>query len=463
MKRILLAFPVLTLVFLSCTKTPEEPDPDVNPIEQEEPQPNENSGDNPDPEPVPDPDPVHSPDGCIENDIVYAYMQCGTYEKFGSKSHFYDPAVKATADLYKWKGDDPKGITVSWEGNAEAQYTVPISTQEGLWYKDYVKGNSYTFNNLIPGVVYSYEISLEGNSIKYGRLQPTGQVRMLDIPYAWNYRDEGGWTGLQGNTVRYGWIYRGSSLNGKFTGNDGTREVYDINNWWAPDTMKVIINRIGIKAELDLRGNLEILGRTGDNNSAHSNALGFSWFDDVDYHWVMSDYGYYYPLERSALIQDLAFIIAELKKGRPVAYHCRSGADRTGVLGALILGILGVHEGDIARDYELTSLSSEYTAKTLKLASQAVSAAPNHFSSGKGIRSLEGETLQEKYYRYVNQHFDDVHINADDIDWFICFMLGLDSYTHPSWAMNYDDNPLEKVYSLETGSAVHVYPDGNSR
>ena len=163
------------------------------------------------------------------------------------------------------------------------------------------------------------------------------------------------------------------------------------------------------------------------------------------------------------LIQDLAFIIAELKKGRPVAYHCRSGADRTGVLGALLLGLLGVHEGDIARDYELTSLSSEYPDKRLKPADQAVSAAPNHFKPGKGIRSLEGETLQEQYYRYVNQYFDDVRISADDIDWYIKFMLGLDSYEHPSWAKNYDGKSLESIYSLETGSAVHVYPDGNDR
>ena len=456
MKHFICILAALALFFsASCGKNIKEPssNQDIEEVADT----TDTSQQQPEPPVVEEVDPVYSPEGCIENDVVYAYMQCGTYEKFGASSWFYDPVVKATAALHKWKGDDPKGIPVSWEGS-ESEYKVSISTPEGLWYEDTVAGNEYTFNNLIPGVTYSYSISAAGNQVKEGSFTPTGQVRMLDIPYAWNYRDEGGWTGLEGKKVRYGWIYRGSSLNGKFTGKDGTLEVYDEANWTVPDTMRVIINRIGIKAELDLRGNLNIVGQSGNNRSAHSNSLEHTQFDDVDYYWNMSDYGYYYPMERSALVQDLAFIIAELKKGRPVAYHCRSGADRTGVLGGLLLALLGVSDGDIARDYELTSLSSEYPEKRLKLASQALSASRDNFYPGKGIRGLEGETVQEQYYRYVNQHFDDVHINADDIDWYIKFMLGLDSYEHPSWAKNYENNSLESICAITDGSANHIWP-----
>ena len=400
--------------------------------------------------------PVYSPEGCIENDVVYAYMQCGSYEHFGDKSFFYDPVVKATANLCNWKADDPKGITVSWEGSA-SEYTVSISTPEGLWYEEVITGNKYIFKNLIPGVTYTYTVSAGGNPVKNGSFTPTGQIRMLDIPCAWNYRDEGGWTGLQGKKVKYGWIYRGSSLNGILNGVNGSADVYDVSKWSAPDSMRVIIDRIGIRAELDLRGNLEIPGQSGDNYEAHSNALGFSQFEGVDYLRIMSDYGYYHPLERSAFIQDLAFIISELKKGRPVAYHCRSGADRTGALAGLLLGLLGVSDGDIAKDYEFTSLSTEYPEKRLKLASDGLQACPNNFKPKIGIRSLEGDTVQEQYYRYVNQHFDDVHINASDIDWYIKFMLGLDSYEHPSWAKNYKGNALEDIYKLDTGSALPIW------
>ena len=122
-----------------------------------------------------------------------------------------------------------------------------------------------------------------------------------------------------------------------------------------------------------------------------------------------------------------------------------------------------MEDGDIARDYELTSFSTEKKEKKLKLASDAINTSPDIFNPKKGLRQLEGSTLQEKVYLYLNQHFEDVHINAEDLDWYIKFMLGLDSYTHPEGAKNYEGNTLETVWSIDTGSGSHVWPDGNSR
>ena len=42
----------------------------------------------------------------------------------------------------------------------------------------------------------------------------------------------------------------------------------------------------------------------------------------------------------------------------PVYYHCYGGADRTGTLGFLINGLLGVSYSDLVIDFELTSYSS---------------------------------------------------------------------------------------------------------
>lgn len=36
-------------------------------------------------------------------------------------------------------------------------------------------------------------------------------------------------------------------------------------------------------------------------------------------------------------------------------FHCSAGKDRTGILAALLLGVLGVPDEDIARDYALTA------------------------------------------------------------------------------------------------------------
>jgi protein tyrosine/serine phosphatase len=43
-----------------------------------------------------------------------------------------------------------------------------------------------------------------------------------------------------------------------------------------------------------------------------------------------------------------------LRDNKPVYFHCAIGRDRTGTFAALVLGLLGVSEGDISKDYELT-------------------------------------------------------------------------------------------------------------
>lgn len=408
----------------------------------------------PEPEPQPDPQPVQSPEGCVENDIVYAYMQCGTYEKFGAKTWFKDPVVKATSDLYNGKYDRPKGISVSWE--AKADVTVSLSTGGTVvWEDSATEADSYSFMGVIPGVTYNYTVSAGGAVVKEGSFTPTGLVRMVDIPGTWNYRDIGGWTGLGGKPVRYGWLYRGASLNGKFIGTEKTEDVYDYTKYeWTP-AMQKATDFLGIKAELDLRGDLNDIGLWGNEYDSHSGTLRHAQIEGADFIHIMSDFGIHHPKERSSIVQDVAWIIYELQQGKPVAFHCKSGADRTGAVALLLEGLLGVTEGDAARDYELTTLSTEKTTKYTKYASEAISYL--FFTRKGGIFSMEGETFQEKCYFYLNQFFEDVHINADDLDWFIGFMLDYDGFQRPANAKNYENNPLETVFSIDTGSGLHTY------
>ncbi len=67
--------------------------------------------------------------------------------------------------------------------------------------------------NLIPGVVYHYEILNEQNTVlKSGFVRPTGQIRMIN-GFSYNVRDMGGWQ-ASGGTIAYGKLYRGAQLNG---------------------------------------------------------------------------------------------------------------------------------------------------------------------------------------------------------------------------------------------------------
>jgi protein tyrosine/serine phosphatase len=48
------------------------------------------------------------------------------------------------------------------------------------------------------------------------------------------------------------------------------------------------------------------------------------------------------------------FLAQCMRENKPVYFHCAIGRDRTGTFAMLVLGLLGVSEGDIAKDYELT-------------------------------------------------------------------------------------------------------------
>ena len=48
------------------------------------------------------------------------------------------------------------------------------------------------------------------------------------------------------------------------------------------------------------------------------------------------------------------FVLKSVRNNKPVYFHCSLGRDRTGTLFILLMGVLGVREGDIAKEYELT-------------------------------------------------------------------------------------------------------------
>ena len=381
----------------------------------------------------------------IENEVVHAYMSYGAYNYFGEESYFVTKEdVKALATSCRWNNDQPVGWKVTWSGSDPVSISV---TQDGKdWYtKSGLEWNEYTITNLTPGSKYTYSITRNGEILSEGAFKAVGQVRMVSIPDSWNYRDLGGWTGLNGATVQYGKLYRGGSLNGQFNGSEQDHQNADFANFTFSSQSE--IDQLGIKAELDLRGNPKTAsGQWGYEQYAHSLALLQTQLKDADYIQIMSDWGLYYPFKRSSMIQDVAWIIYELKQGKPVAFHCKSGADRTGAVALLIEGLLGVTEGDAARDYELTSLSPETDQRYAKNASFT-------FFKSNGLFSVEKETFQEKCYYYLNEYFDDVHINASDLNWFIGEMLGMDGYKPAFSTKEYNDNPLEKVFSMTEGSA----------
>lgn len=163
-----------------------------------------------------------------------------------------------------------------------------------------------------------------------------------------NFRDMGGFSGLDGATVRRGQLYRSDDLS-RVVGED-----------------QAIFQALGVRTVVDLRRPVEIdnIGRIPS-------------FDGFTYHHVHLDYpswparSFANTSERAEYVTERYLEMAETATaglGRtlrmiadaeyaPLVFHCIAGKDRTGVVAALTLSLLGVSDQDIADDYHLSELA----------------------------------------------------------------------------------------------------------
>ncbi|MCD0443880.1 tyrosine-protein phosphatase [Glycomyces sp. A-F 0318] len=173
--------------------------------------------------------------------------------------------------------------------------------------------------------------------------------QFIDAETIFNLRDIGGWDAAGGKKVRTGRVFRSDNL-GMVTEAD----------------QDLLVNRLGIRHVIDLRrgGELEQAGRFPEIEGVE-----FHHFELLHVRWEAIDLGidgetphdqvvrflrqrYSGMYEAGyAAVRDSLEVIAS---GEPVLFHCMAGKDRTGLVAAALLSVLGVAEEDIAADYELS-------------------------------------------------------------------------------------------------------------
>ncbi|GAA2245303.1 MULTISPECIES: tyrosine-protein phosphatase [Kitasatospora] len=175
-------------------------------------------------------------------------------------------------------------------------------------------------------------------------------IRHIEFDRLHNFRDLGGYRTEDGRTVRWGALYRSDSL-AKLAG--------------EPDRER--FRALGIRTVIDLRypWEIEARGRVPED-------LG------VAYHNLSIEHR---PYDQAALgpeTDTAAFLaeryaevaedgVKELRRvleviaadGGPLVFHCASGKDRTGIVAALVLDLLGVPEETVVADFALTGLATE--------------------------------------------------------------------------------------------------------
>ncbi|MGW4981678.1 GNAT family N-acetyltransferase [Streptomyces mirabilis] len=164
-----------------------------------------------------------------------------------------------------------------------------------------------------------------------------------------NFRDLGGYTTADGCTVRSSRLYRADSL-GKLT--PGTQD-------WD------LFLSLGIRTVVDLRYPWEIdaKGRVPEHPSLtyHNQSIEHRPYDQAALPSSVAP-GPYLAARYAEVAEDgtkeiretLQLIGAAAESDTPLVFHCASGKDRTGLVAALVLSLLGVPEQTITDDFTLT-------------------------------------------------------------------------------------------------------------
>ena len=373
----------------------------------------------------------------VENEITHGYLNDFTYDTIADLNVSY--VMEYFNKPHEYRLDAPVPAHLSWthQDGADAQ-RVEVSEQNTyanpIVFTINKDAAEYDLYNLIPGKTYYYRIvSVKAGAetaVSTGVLEPSGMLRWLLVDGTWNVRDMGGWPGLGGHAIKYGQLYRGGQL---------TNPKSPYNVLLSKSGIEAFRN-VGIRAELDLRSSSQAHYSTA-SFAGQGYAADFTNIETTNARMWKFD-------ADNSNIKAIQWVIDELKAGKPVFYHCQNGADRTGTIGLLIGALLGMSDGDLAKDYELTTFCQaavidfdpsendpkggafarfrNYTGKKGSIDNNKQNEKDYMFAPV--IDKLKTyktgyNTTQRKIYEFLKEGKSGTKISEEDLDWFIKEMV----------------------------------------
>jgi len=169
--------------------------------------------------------------------------------------------------------------------------------------------------------------------------------RHIRFEAVFNFRDLGGYWTPGGQTVAWRRLFRSSELH-HMTSHDiirlkeeiRLRSVIDLRSSRQLEPLSPLIE-VGVEYY-----NIPLIDRGNDPENVRQD---FSNMGEVYSYLVRNE-------EFGRRVVEALEIIAE-PNNLPLVFHCSAGKDRTGILTAIVLGILGVTDEDIIEDYTLTA------------------------------------------------------------------------------------------------------------
>ncbi len=164
--------------------------------------------------------------------------------------------------------------------------------------------------------------------------------RVIELEGCLNFRDLGGYPTADGRTVRWRQLFRSDALH-----------------LLSADDVARLRDNLRIAEVIDLRSTAEV--RSDGRGPLAAEAIRFhhlplfdgdtSAGDEHPEVFTLADR--YFLLAEFAKEAIARVVVALAEAGGPAVYHCAAGKDRTGVISAVLLGLLGVKDEVIVADY----------------------------------------------------------------------------------------------------------------
>ena len=298
-------------------------------------------------------------------------------------------------------GHERQNITFSWaDTEYNAYYLVYFADNEQFKDAFIVKTDKTSIDYVgifTPGKTYYWKVV----GLTSQKWSAVDTFTVLDSPVRWisagtvfNVRDLGGWQTSDGKVLNYGLIYRGAQLSLDQPGEKSYMDDYAFK----------VFDYLRLKTEIELRGD-----KPHELNQ-------FNEFEQL-INVKGGNYDGMFKLDETAKqnYRDVFAMLADIKN-YPVYFHCSWGADRTGSLGVLINGVLGVLPEQIVEDYELTSLSYTGTRTRDSFGNSAYKKMIDQFMVGYA----NGGTFQDAITNYLLNY---IGVTQQQINAFKTIML----------------------------------------
>ena len=291
----------------------------------------------------------------------------------------YEPNLSSDEKFYGCDEYLSTPVTLKWTCDNGWYYQVYLSDERHFVNSEkyLTTETSLTIDNIIPNREYYWKVKVTDNDggQKFSNVYtftPTAYVRTMDIDGVKNMRDVGGLVTTDGKTIQYGIMYRSAHFDS------------------ITEKGKEQIKRLGVKTDVDLRGESNTVSPLGENvRRLNYNAP--YYVDEADGNGIQSGLN-----GAESYVKEFVkeFKACADPDNYPIGFHCSLGRDRTGTLAAMLYAVSGVSRYDIVKEYELSWLSTA-AANNVFIQTGSINKLCDF------IESKSGETFKDKACNFL--------------------------------------------------------------